>query len=77
MVVITEDETIRLRVQSYKTTKYETRRRGLTILTQLSRMNFPIPIRRTSLFQILGVFGGIFNFSSIFDRYVLSNQWRP
>ena len=49
----------------------------LTILTHLSRMNFPIPIRRTSLFQILGVFGGIFHFYSIFDRYVLSNQWRP
>ena len=56
MVVITEDETILLRVQLYKTTKYETRRRGLTILTHLSRMNFPIPIGRTSLFQILRVF---------------------
>ena len=77
MVVITEDETILLRVQSYKTTKYETWRRVFTILTHLNPMNFPIPIRRTSLFQILGVFGGIFHLYSIFDRYVLSNQWRP
>ena len=41
----------------------------LTILTHLSRMYFPIPIDRTSLFQILGVFGGIFYFYSIFDRF--------
>ena len=30
-------------------------------------MNFPISIGRRSLFQILGVFGGIFHFYSIFD----------
>ena len=50
MVVITEDETILLRVQSYRTTKYETWRRVFTILTHLNPMNFPIPIGRTSLF---------------------------
>ena len=32
-------------------------------------MYFPIPTVRTSLFQILGVFGGIFHLYSIFDRY--------
>ena len=31
-------------------------------LTHLSRMNFPISIGRMSLFQILGVLGGIFHF---------------
>ena len=73
MVVITEDETILLRVQSYKTTQYETRRRAFTISTHLSRKNFPIPIRRTSLFQILGVFGGIFHLYSILDRFFVSS----
>ena len=33
-------------------------------LTYLSRMNFPISICRTSLFQILGVLGGIFHCSN-------------
>ena len=31
-------------------------------LTHLSRMNFPISIGRTSLFQILGMLDGIFSF---------------
>ena len=37
-------------------------------LTQLSRTYFPISIGRTSLFQILGVLGGIFNFYSNSNR---------
>ena len=75
MVVITEDETILLRVQSYKTMKYDTwRSRFLTILTHLSQMNFPIPINSTSLFQILGVFGGIFHLYLIFVRFFVSKQ---
>ena len=32
------------------------------ILTHLSQMNFPISISKTSLFQILGLLGGIFIF---------------
>ena len=49
-------------------------------LTHLSRMNFPISISRTSLFQILGVLGGIFHFYSNLNRtfckqtVVVSNQ---
>ena len=35
---------------------------GATVLTHLSRINFPISIDRTSLFQILGVLGGISHF---------------
>ena len=31
-------------------------------LTYLNRINFPISISRTSLFQILGVLGGTFHF---------------
>ena len=33
-------------------------------LTNLSRLNFPISMGRTSLIQILGVLGGIFHFYS-------------
>ena len=43
-------------------------------LTHLSRMNFPIPVGRTSLFQILGMLpDGIFSFLFIFflkENYV-------
>ena len=42
--------------------------RLLMCLTHLSRINFPISIGRTSLFQILGVFGGIFHFYSNSNR---------
>ena len=35
-------------------------------LTHLNRMNFPISIGRTSLFQILGVLGSNFNFNLSF-----------
>ena len=31
-------------------------------LTHLSRMNFPFSVDRMSLFQMLGVLGGIFHF---------------
>ena len=37
-------------------------------LTHLSQMNFPISIGRMSLFQILGVLGGIFHSYSNFNR---------
>ena len=37
-------------------------------LTHLSRMNFPICISRTSLFQVLGVLAGVFHFYPIFKR---------
>ena len=37
-------------------------------LTHLSRMNFPISIGRTSLFQILEVLGGIFHSYSSSNR---------
>ena len=37
-------------------------------LTHLSRMNFPISIGRTSLFQIIGVLSGIYHFYSNFKR---------
>ena len=39
-----------------------------TALTHLSRMDFPISIGRTSLFQILGVLGGIFHLYSNSNR---------
>ena len=38
------------------------------IVTYLSRMNFPISIDRASLFQILGVLGGIFHFYSNYNK---------
>ena len=77
MVVITEDETILLRVQSYKTTKYETRRRGLTILTHLSRMNFPISISRTSLFYIYGCLVVFLIVIQLLIDFLVSKEWRP
>ena len=57
-------------------------------LTHLNRVNFPISIDRTSLFQILGggVGGGggwgggwvvFLNFIQKFMEYYVSNQWRP
>ena len=39
-------------------------------------MNFPISIDRTSLFQILGVLGGIFHFIQILIERSVSKQWR-
>ena len=39
----------------------------MSILNNLSLLNFPIG--RRSLFHILGMFGGIFHFYSIFDRF--------
>ena len=45
MVVITEDETILLRVQSYKTTKYETRRRGFDHFNPFKPIELPYPYR--------------------------------
>ena len=36
--------------------------------THLNRMHFPISIGRTSLFQILGVLGGILKFCSYSNR---------
>ena len=41
---------------------------SILALNTLSRMEFPISISRTSLFQILSVLGGIFHFYSIFVR---------
>ena len=38
------------------------------VFTHLSRINSPISIGRTSLFQILGVLGGIFHFYSISNK---------
>ena len=38
------------------------------VIAHLSRMNFPISISRTSLFQILEVLGGILHFYSNFKR---------
>ena len=43
------------------------------LLTHLSRMNFPISISRTSLFQILGVLSSIFQFYS----YSYRTFWEP
>ena len=39
-------------------------------LTHLSQRNIPISIRRTSLFQILGAFGGIIHSYSNFNRTI-------
>ena len=39
-------------------------------------MNFPISIGRTSLFQILGVLGGIFHIHILVEHFV-SKQWAP
>ena len=45
------------------------------VLLDLSQMNFPISMDRTSLFQILGVLGGIF--IQILIEYSVSKQCRP
>ena len=45
-------------------------------LTHLSQMNFPISIDRMSLYQILGVLGGIFHFIQILIEHSVSKQWR-
>ena len=41
---------------------------GVTLITHLSRMDFPIPINWTSPFPILGVLGPVFQFYQNFDR---------
>ena len=46
------------------------------VLTHLSRMHFPISIGRMSLFQILGVLGGILHFIPILIEHSVSKQWR-
>ena len=46
---------------------------GGTILTHLSRMNFPISIGMTSLVHLLGVSGGIF-FIQILIEHAVSKQ---
>ena len=45
-------------------------------LTHLSRMDFPIFIRRTSPFLIVGLLGGFFIFIKIFKETSVSKQWR-
>ena len=64
-----------LSLVSSKETTHDQERR--TALTHLSRMNFPISIGRMSLFQILGVLGGIFHFIQILMEHSVSKQWRP
>ena len=40
-------------------------------------MNLPICIDRMSIFQILGVLGGIFHFIQKFIEHSVSKQWVP